>query len=174
MSTQAHAYTLRANEIFQAFLWFGSEVGVGGWFFVEMSAELIAELLQAFVETIEANFTQDHISKILTDYFYIAPLLSITYLLIAFFWIRSRPLDVLQFELTLWHFIFTACCTAGFWVLTFPIIKAIARKRFVYALCTNLITDNPWLSFWCLLAHCHINQNAAMASSALIQFITMT
>ena len=103
---------------------------------------------------IEANFTQDCISKIHTDYFYIAPLLSITYLLIAFFcrgWIQSRPLGALQFELTLWHFIFTVFCSTGFWILAFPIIEAIKREGLVYAPCTNLITDNPWLSLWSLL-----------------------
>lgn len=110
--------------------------------------------VQSLTETVEANYTIDQVAEHLYDYFSIAPVLCVVYLLMIFSgkkWMSKKPAYDLRLPLTVWNSVLAAFSITGFLVMGPPIVEQVRNRWYVNAVCTSLIAERAWLSLWSLL-----------------------
>lgn len=115
---------------------------------------MASSLIGALTETVEANYTIERTAEHLYKYLPIPPLLCVGYVLCVFSgkkWMSDRPAYNLRLPLTVWNSLLAAFSIAGFLTMGPPVVEQLRERGYVRSLCSSLISERAWLSFWAVL-----------------------
>lgn len=115
---------------------------------------MAAGYYQSLRDTVDANYTLDHVSDHLIRFLPVPFLLCVAYLVLVFSgksWMRDKPAYDLRLPLTVWNSVLAAFSITGFLVTGPAMIEQLWMNWSTDAVCTSLIEERAWLAFWCFL-----------------------